>query len=259
MGLRLALSILTLLPVSRPRTERRDVSLAMICAPAAGLVVSGIACGVFSLVDLAPRAQLLAAALGIAAAALTSRFLHLDGLADAADAFGSMGDRAEALRVMRAPDVGAFALVAVALTLIVDVSAVDVAGAEHRGVVCLVVAGIASRLTITICSRRGLSAAAGSRLGAWVAGTVSPAAVLTTALVTSLVALGLGATWTGSPVRGMSQCAIAMATAVTTGEFVRARASRLVGGLTGDVIGAAVECSFAAACVTFAVTGGLLH
>jgi adenosylcobinamide-GDP ribazoletransferase len=259
VGLRLALSILTVLPVGRPRAETRDVSRAMTSAPAVGLVIGGIAAGVFALVDLAPRAQLLAAALGVASVALASRFLHLDGLADTADAFGSKGDQADALRIMRAPDVGAFALVAVALALIIDVAAVDAAGAEHRGVVCLVVAAAASRLTVTMSSRRGLSAAAGSRLGAWVAGTVTPAAVVTMVLVTSLAALGIGATWTDAPLRGASQCAIAVVAALAAGEVVRSRASRLVGGLTGDVIGAAVEVSFTAAAVAFAVTGGLLH
>jgi adenosylcobinamide-GDP ribazoletransferase len=259
VGLRLALSILTVLPVGQSRTEARDVSQAMAWAPAAGLVIGGVAAGVFALVDLAPHAHLIAAALGVAAVALVSRLLHLDGLGDTADAFGSKGDRAEALRVMRAPDVGAFAVVAITLMLLIDVAAVDVATAAHRGAVCLVVAGLASRLTVTICCRHGLSAADGSRLGAWVAGSVGPLTLVTAAVVTTLVAMAVGATWAESPVRGLGQCGLALVVGLASGEFVRARASVRVGGLTGDVIGAAVECAFAAACVTFAVSGGLLH
>lgn len=256
--MRLALSILTLLPVGQPRAEPTDVSRAMALAPAVGLGVGAAAAGVLALVQLAPHTDVLAAALAIATLAVASRLLHLDGLADTADALGFKGDRAEAVAVMKSPEIGAFGAVTVALVLIVDVAALTVTTFEHRGVVCVLVASTASRLTISFCCRHGLSAAEGSRLGAWVAGTVKPVALMATASATAAVATGLGATWSASAVRGGVQSLAALATAVAVGEAVRFMASRRVDGLTGDVIGASVECSFAAACMTFALSGALV-
>lgn len=258
MGLRLALSILTAAPMGQPRAQPRDVSRAMTAAPAVGLIIGVAAASVLALVQLAPHTDVLAAALAVAAVAASSRLLHLDGLADTADAIGCKGDRADALRVMRAPEIGAFGAVALALILIIDVAALTVVAGEHRGAACVVVASVASRLTISICCRRGLATADGSRLGAWVAGTVGPAALAVATVVVIAIAVGLGATWSSSPMHGGVQSGISAVIAIGVGEVARIAGSQRVGGLTGDVIGAAVECSFAAACVSFAVTGGLL-
>ena len=66
---------------------------------------------------------LVAAVLAVAADALLTGLLHLDGLADTADGLLPPLERARRLAVMSTPDVGAFAVAVVALALLLRVAA----------------------------------------------------------------------------------------------------------------------------------------
>ena len=81
-GLRLAVSLLTAIPVQTGRVDRATAGTAMLFAPWVGLGL-GFLAGLVSwlTVDLWPG-SLLSAVLAVAALALLTRALHLDGLAD---------------------------------------------------------------------------------------------------------------------------------------------------------------------------------
>src|SRR5688500_8360632 len=129
-GLRLAVSLSTIVPGSR-----RDASeplagapRAMVWAPAVGLLLGAAAAGVMELSARVDHPALWSAALGVAALAALTRGLHLDGLADTADGLGTRRPAEEALAVMRQGDVGPFGVVALVLTLLVQVAAAAAAG-----------------------------------------------------------------------------------------------------------------------------------
>jgi adenosylcobinamide-GDP ribazoletransferase len=94
-GLKLAFGTLSVLPVGAPGTvDRRVAGRAMVWAPVVGLVLGGIAgLVVYGADRLKPDAPFLAAVLGIVVLMALSGALHLDGLADSADGFGSRRDR----------------------------------------------------------------------------------------------------------------------------------------------------------------------
>ena len=126
-GPRLAVTLLTAIPLRSRGGEPYPDSAwrsAMAWAPAVGLLLGGAAAGVLWLftrpMDSGP---LLAAALAVAALALLTRGMHLDGLADLADGLGSGKPAAAALAVMKRSDIGPFGVVTVVLTLLVQVAA----------------------------------------------------------------------------------------------------------------------------------------
>ena len=112
----------------------------------------------------------------MAALALLTRGLHLDGLADLADGLGSGQPAPTALDIMRRSDIGPFGTVTLVLVLLAQVAALAHAEAEGdgRGPAALIVAVVTGRLALTWACRRGVAAARQEGLGALVAGTVRP-------------------------------------------------------------------------------------
>ncbi|MGB6457595.1 MAG: adenosylcobinamide-GDP ribazoletransferase, partial [Streptosporangiaceae bacterium] len=165
-GLRLAVTLLTAVPLpggnrhddqpdGRAAPDRRAIAAAMYLAPVVGLALGGVAAGVLIGCRAGRTGPLLAAALAIAVLAALTRALHLDGLADTADGLGSRLPAGPALAVMKKSDIGPFGVVALVLTLLVQVSALTQAERVGRGPLGIVVAAVAARLAITLACRRG--------------------------------------------------------------------------------------------------------
>jgi adenosylcobinamide-GDP ribazoletransferase len=224
-GLRLALTTLTVLPVRAGRVDRRAAAVAMSVAPVVGVLLGLLLAGIDAgLTRFAP--PLLAGAVTVAAGVLLTRGLHLDGLADTADALGSYRSGEAALEVMKKPDIGPFGAAAVVLALLIQAAAISPVAA--------VVAWTTGRLAITVACRRGVPAARPEGLGALVAGTVPVPVAIGLA-----VAAGVGAMWAvpGRPWQGPAAVAAALMVVL----LVLRHAVRRFGGVTGDVLGAVAE------------------
>jgi adenosylcobinamide-GDP ribazoletransferase len=241
-GLRLAVTLLTVIPLPgrsrlRPAPSRPAAAAAMYWAPAVGLL-AGAVCAV--ILWLAYRfghtGPLLAAALAVGTAALLTRALHLDGLADFADGLGSGRPATAALDIMRRSDIGPFGVVTLVLTLLIQVSALARAQSLGRGPEAVIAAAVTARLAITLACRHHVPAARSGGLGALVAGTVSAAgaAVIAAAAVAA-------ATWAGIALGTSWVLPAGVAAGLAASLAVTALAVRRLGGITGDVLGALAE------------------
>ena len=191
-GLKLAFGTLSVLPAGVPGTvDRRVAGRAMTLAPLVGLVLGGIAGLVAATaVELRPQSPLLAAVLGVVVLVGLSGALHLDGLADTADGFGSRRDRETKLRIMKQSDIGPFGVISIVAVLLIDVAALHACIQNGFGWQALLIAGVASRLTLPWSCRTSVPSARADGLGAMVAGTVRPyAAALVTLAGVSLAAV----------------------------------------------------------------------
>lgn len=263
-GLRLALGTFTVLPVGPPRVvDRTAARLAMLTAPLVGLLLGAVGAVALEVVrQLAGRrlsthslaVNLLAAALAITVLALLTRAMHLDGLADTADGRGVVrqGPRA-ALEVMRRPDVGAFGVVAVVLVVLVQVAALALCAVAGLGWVALVAAVVTGRLAATWATVRPVPAARPDGLGAAVAGSVPVTAALLLTLAVAALAVTLGAADDDATPRLLLALVLAVVVGVCAGALVVRQAVRDLGGITGDVIGAAVEVATTVTLVAVAV------
>jgi adenosylcobinamide-GDP ribazoletransferase len=241
-GLRLAVSLLTIVPVRCARVDREAARWAMTLAPVAGLLVGVVAAVVLAVSGWLGFGSLLSAALAVGAMAVLTRGLHLDGLADLADGLGSGKPAAEALTIMKKSDIGPFGVITLVIVLAIQVAAI-----AETPVAGVVVAAMTGRLAVTWGCRSRVRAARPDGLGALMAGTVRPHDAVAAALVTA--AAGALAALTG-PGGGASD-AVLGAAAVLAGLAVSAallrHAVRRLGGVTGDVLGALVETGVTAA------------
>lgn len=250
-GLRLATGLLTVLPVGAVRPDRRTAAAAMLWAPLVGAALgttAGTAAWVAAGAGVPP---LVAGVLAVTVLAAATRGLHLDGLADTADALGSGRDPARGLTVMKAPDIGPFGVVTLVLVLLAQAGAV--AGLlgpdhDHRAVAALALAGGASRVPLPWACRATVPAARSDGLGALVAGTVpGPAAVAWAAAAVSAAAL---TGWWAD--LGAGRAALAVALGLLAAGALLRRCRARFGGITGDVLGALVETAATVALVVLA-------
>jgi adenosylcobinamide-GDP ribazoletransferase len=222
-----AVAFLTRVPVGRRvAIDAADLGHGALLFPLVGAGI-GAAVGGAALLAHAALPPLVAAALAVALGALLTGGLHLDGLADLADALGAR-TREQALEVMRDPRIGAYGTTALALDLIVKVAAVAALLAHGDLVLTLLVAGALSRATAP-----PLAAALpyARRTGGVLHGRVGRASVVaSSALAGALALLLLGTT-------GAAMIASTVVLAVGLTAWYR----HWLGGTTGDALGAAIE------------------
>ncbi|WP_112240154.1 adenosylcobinamide-GDP ribazoletransferase [Kribbella monticola] len=269
-GVRLAVGTLSVVPAPMPRVVDRTVAgKAMVLAPLVGLLLGAIAAAVVAGVHaLQPGAPLLAAVLGVVVLVMLSGGLHLDGLADTADGLGSRRDRETMLRIMKQSDIGPFGVVSIVAVLLIDVAALTACIQSGFGWQAILIATVASRLTLPWSCRTTVPSARPDGLGAMVASTVPTlAALITTTLTLAAVTLtayadrtpaGLIEHTTGvasAPIGAhLLGAALALVVAIALGLLMIRKARAAFGGITGDTLGATVELALAAALLTLALT-----
>jgi adenosylcobinamide-GDP ribazoletransferase len=252
-GLRLAVSLLTAIPAGRvPPPDRRQVRAAMAWAPVVGLMVAAVGAMVLLAARVAFTSPIhdlpgagtsvetatLASALAIAATALVSGGLHLDGFADTVDGWASRAPRDRTLEIMADARLGSLGAAALILVLVIEIAALTLGVRAHHGTQSLVISVVSGRTP----------AARPTGLGAMAAGSVPKwtAVGWTAALVVAAAAFGR---W--DPEAGSSFAAVraagAVVTAVASGWVIRRWAVRRLGGVTGDVLGAISEVATVAA------------
>ncbi|WP_280269886.1 adenosylcobinamide-GDP ribazoletransferase [Nocardia wallacei] len=233
-GVRLVVSWLTVLPVRGPGVvDRGAAGRAIGLAPLVGLLLGGGAAAVLWVSASAGTTFALGGVLTVAALALVTRGMHLDGLADTMDGLGSYGPPERAREIMKSGGVGPFGVVALVFAL--GIQALSFAALAEQGRWFAVVLAVAAgRVAVVWACRRGTTAAPGAGFGALVAGT-QPLLVVAMWSVIALVA-GIFAV-PAHPWLGVVAVAVGLAAAWLT---VR-HCLRRFGGLNGDILGAALE------------------
>ena len=240
-------ALLTALPIpARLAPSTRGV---LRWAPLVGLVLGGVAAGV-AVPFAGWVSPLVGAVLAVGVLALLTRGLHLDGLADTADGLGPLRDRERALQVMHQGDVGPFGVVALVLTLLLQVACAAALLSAEGGWLPLWSAVLVARLAMVRTGLPGVTVAAGSSLGRTVAGTVSGA--WWGAALLAVAALVAGGALLLDGASGALALGAAGVAGLLAAEVVHRRATVRLGGTTGDVMGAMGEVAMTASLVTAA-------
>ncbi len=119
----IALQFLTRIPIPfRSNVSDRQIGQSLLFYPIVGLLIGAIVV----VVAMSTDSTGVAAALSLALWALITGGLHLDGLADSADAWlGGYGDRERTLKIMKDPCSGPAAVMLVTLVLIIKFAALE--------------------------------------------------------------------------------------------------------------------------------------
>ena len=240
----LALVFLTRFPIRvSSSTTPRERDEALLFYPLVGLLIGGLLWLVASWSG--STIALFASVVVVALWVLVSGALHLDGLADCADAWvGGLGDRQRTMRIMKDPNAGPLAIVILILVLLVKTVAIAELIASGWQVALLVIpvlgrsASIALFLTTPYVSPGGLGEIHANQVEAGddTERVNKRQYVLAASGIFSVVVLG----WTG---------VVLLLMLFLVFFVIRKMAMNRLGGFTGDVAGAMIELIEAASCV----------
>jgi adenosylcobinamide-GDP ribazoletransferase len=239
--LQLAFSFLTILPVIDARPASEDtVAASFQWFPIVGFILGAALVGEDWLLAHV-FAQVIRSVLIVLSLTAITGAVHLDGLADTADAFGAGRDRERALDILRDSRVGTFGASAVFFDLTLKILALSTL-AGNRRVAALLIAPMLARWAMLFIVATGLPYLRSSGAGTTLLGSESrkggwPARIVTA--FTFLIAILVG----GS---------IALAVAAVVVFAMRLFYGRWLGGVTGDLIGACGELVEIAVLVTMA-------
>ncbi|MCK8668863.1 adenosylcobinamide-GDP ribazoletransferase [Pseudomonas azerbaijanoccidens] len=225
----IALQFLSSLPVRLPGMPApQELGRSLLCYPLVGLLFGIILWGLNWLLLGTPL--LLHAALLLTGWVLLSGALHLDGLADSADAWlGGFGDRERTLTIMKDPRSGPIAVVTLVLVLLLKFVAL-VALIEQQQALMLIIVPLIGRsallglfLTTPYVRAGGLGQALADHLP-----RSAGKQVLAISAVVCVLIAGVGG-------------GVALVVAVAGFVWLRQVMLRRLGGTTGDTAGALLE------------------
>ena len=228
-----AMQFLTRLPVAtKTLFDNKDYANSLAWYPMVGLVLGGLVwlCGV-ALSDLSSSS--LTAALILAAWVLLTGALHLDGVADCADAWvGGFGDREKTFQILKDPRSGPIAVVILVLVLMVKWAALEVLlSSEHWSIIWLI--PLLARGAMPYIFWR-LDYASSSGLGSALVEGLSRRRILISLLFVAVVAaLSLGAQ--------LEILGLFIAVTVLIYLWWKRASYQKLGGFNGDCAGALVE------------------
>jgi adenosylcobinamide-GDP ribazoletransferase len=230
-AVRLALGFLTVWPVRFREGEAgpADLAASRFAYPVVGGLIGLAALGASAGLDRLGASPGVAAFALVALLALVSGGLHLDGLADTFDGLFLPGGRDRRLAVLKDPHVGSFGVVAIVLGVLGKFAALEGSSGSARGSALLGAAFAGRTAVLVLAGSAGYARPEGTgRFLVEAAGPVG-AAVAAGLIVAASTALA------GRP--GLAAGGSVAALAWGLARLGRAR----LGGVTGDLCGAAVE------------------
>jgi adenosylcobinamide-GDP ribazoletransferase len=238
-----AIGLLTRIPVASRVLERPGAA----AFPLVGAAIGAIAAAPYVVLAGPAHEPVLGAIAGVAVMVVLTGAIHLDGLADTADALLAR-DPAAAERARKDPAVGPGGVVAIVFAVAAEVAALASIGSSVELLAAastLVVAGGLARAAPVVLARSSRYAGR-EGLGSWFTSHVASRDLAVVALVAAAFVTLLGIVTT--PVVAVAELAGA---ALGTGAGWAVVARR--GGLDGDAFGAAVELTLVATLAAVAV------
>ncbi len=235
-----ALQFLSRLPI-RLRSAP-DMAAMVVWFPFAGLVIGTLVGGIAA-AGFEWTSPLIAASLAITAGMLITGAFHEDGLGDIADAFGGGYTVERRLEILKDSRHGTYGVAAMCASIVIRVAAVASMPGPAAALASLVTAHVVARgatvalmATVPLARHSGLGSDYGQATS-----RARGAIAFTVAAAVGAIAVG----WWVAP---------ALAVALAGAYLVGALARHKIGGISGDVLGAAEQ---VAECAVLVIVGAL--
>jgi adenosylcobinamide-GDP ribazoletransferase len=226
----LAVQFLTILPVRLPgETEESDFGRSTALFPVVGLLQGLILLVVYKLFSLALPGAVVDVFILLTLVFITGG-LHVDGFSDTVDGFAGKREKAETLRIMNDSNVGAFAVTGIALLSLLKYAGLSSLPVDHKSGVIVSIPVFSVWSMVLLARLHDYAREEGGTGKAFVRNTgnreLTAASIIT--VIVTVAAMGFYA---------LLIYLLIFLTTLLMGEYSRYR----LGGVTGDVLGAAKE------------------
>jgi adenosylcobinamide-GDP ribazoletransferase len=238
--IRLAAGFLTILPVlPHGEVSAETVAGSFGWFPLVGFALSSVLV-LENLVLLPAFGKLLSAVLLVLTMTALTGAVHLDALADTADALGAGMARERALEIMRDSRIGAFGAVAIFFFLAIEIAALASMRDSSRIAALWLAPGLARWAMVAVAWRMDYLRAAGAG-----AALIGPGENRSSVLACAIAVVA-------SALVPEPRTLLACTVAIVIAWIVRGACRRWLGGVTGDLLGAAGELAEAAVLLAIA-------
>lgn len=227
-----AMTLLTRIPVPfYCKDIEQQAKNSVLFFPVCGLLVGAAGALVYYAASYVASAM-VCAILCIGAQVLITGALHVDGLADCADAFGLKRDRQDTLRIMRDSRLGTYGVVAIVLSVLLKIILLTQCGARDPMqavwiAMAVPVAGKCGSVALILLGGNAHNDGIGAPF------LIKPKRVVCTAALV----LGIALVFVLTHYMGVIFCVAGALCALWFGH----RVTKRLGGLTGDILGAGNE------------------
>jgi adenosylcobinamide-GDP ribazoletransferase len=225
---RLAATFLTIVPVGGGPATADDLAASLAWFPLIGFALGAALAAMDHLLAFMIPGPLRATLLVLALTAITGG-VHLDGLADTADACGAGKDRSRALEILRDSRIGTFGATAVFFVLALKITALLSAAPHLRPLVLYVAPGIARWAMVAVPYGMNYLRERGAGTGLLGIDEKRNLRVATLVALIAILPVSGAAAWRG------------IIAALVVVWLLRSFYRRWLGGVTGDLIGAGGE------------------
>ncbi|MDD5436405.1 MAG: adenosylcobinamide-GDP ribazoletransferase [Candidatus Omnitrophica bacterium] len=224
-----ALQFLTVVPLKLKRISAGDMAWATAYFPAIGLCLGLLLAAANLLLSSMQFGPFVSNSMLVIFLLILTGALHLDGLADCADALASGKDRTEMLKIMRDPHVGTMGVLALVSVLLLKISFLSSISPETKGT-ALILMCVLSRWSMAMTIFLFPYARTEGKAKLFIDGIdkkIFLMATLSALVIVSIV----------SRAAGIVLLAVTAAFSYISGLII----SKKIGGITGDAIGAISE------------------
>ncbi len=212
--------------------DDRSFVRSIVFAPLVGLVIGGFMFGAHEIVMRVFPNPFFASFIALTLGIFLTGGLHLDGLADTFDGFLSGGDKEKILSVMRDSRIGTMGAISLILIIIFKIGAMMSLG-EDRVLPALFLAPALARMNIAWCAGLSRYPRVDKGLGYAVVTMSGMREIIIATIIGLLCAFLLGQR------AGLAGGVVLIVFALLVVVYTK----RVIGGMTGDTIGAAIELS----------------
>jgi adenosylcobinamide-GDP ribazoletransferase len=241
----LAFQFLTILPIRIKEAPASKLARAPLYFPLIGFFLGAMLVWINSIMSLFNFPQLSADIILVITLAAITGGIHLDGLADTADAFLSGKSREEMLMIMRDPHIGTMGVLSMTSVLLLKISLLLAMPASLKAASLLLMC-VLSRWSLVLSMFLFPYARSNGKARVFIEGMNAKIFIISTVIACLLGFL----TW---QMRGLLVMAVVCAVVFLLGRFILRR----IGGITGDTLGAVNELAeVAVLCVVIILGGG---